>query len=132
MGAIAEAIAAYAQPLIDATDGSMERMETALGLGQICWNLALFSEDERAEALRRMRPTLKMDDEEFEEFQRSVLAPMIRRHEEMFPDMHRPRSMGPSREAPASRTRTEGGPKVGRNAPCPCNSGKKYKLCCGR
>ena len=23
-------------------------------------------------------------------------------------------------------------PKVGRNAPCPCGSGKKYKLCCGR
>ncbi|MBI3850761.1 MAG: preprotein translocase subunit SecA [Verrucomicrobia bacterium] len=24
------------------------------------------------------------------------------------------------------------GPKVGRNDPCPCNSGKKYKHCCGR
>jgi uncharacterized protein len=23
-------------------------------------------------------------------------------------------------------------PKVGRNDPCPCGSGKKYKLCCGR
>ena len=23
-------------------------------------------------------------------------------------------------------------PRVGRNAPCPCGSGKKYKLCCGR
>lgn len=23
-------------------------------------------------------------------------------------------------------------PKVGRNAPCPCGSGKKYKNCCGR
>ena len=23
-------------------------------------------------------------------------------------------------------------PKVGRNAPCPCGSGKKYKQCCGR
>jgi len=22
--------------------------------------------------------------------------------------------------------------KVGRNAPCPCGSGKKYKYCCGR
>lgn len=25
-----------------------------------------------------------------------------------------------------------GGPKVGRNDPCPCGSGKKYKHCCGR
>jgi uncharacterized protein len=23
-------------------------------------------------------------------------------------------------------------PKIGRNAPCPCGSGQKYKLCCGR
>lgn len=23
------------------------------------------------------------------------------------------------------------GPKIGRNAPCPCGSGKKYKRCCG-
>jgi preprotein translocase subunit SecA len=23
-------------------------------------------------------------------------------------------------------------PKVGRNDPCPCGSGKKYKKCCGR
>jgi len=26
----------------------------------------------------------------------------------------------------------ENGSKVGRNAPCPCGSGKKYKKCCGR
>ena len=25
-----------------------------------------------------------------------------------------------------------GEPKIGRNAPCPCGSGKKYKKCCGR
>ncbi len=24
------------------------------------------------------------------------------------------------------------GKKVGRNDPCPCGSGKKYKHCCGR
>ena len=23
-------------------------------------------------------------------------------------------------------------PKVGRNDPCPCGSGKKYKHCCGK
>ncbi len=27
-------------------------------------------------------------------------------------------------------TRAE--PKVGRNAPCPCGSGSKFKRCCGR
>ncbi len=25
-----------------------------------------------------------------------------------------------------------GGRKIGRNEPCPCGSGKKYKHCCGR
>ncbi|RXM02456.1 hypothetical protein EO238_29585, partial [Citrobacter sp. AAK_AS5] len=23
-------------------------------------------------------------------------------------------------------------PRIGRNDPCPCGSGKKYKKCCGR
>ncbi len=27
--------------------------------------------------------------------------------------------------------RVRGGPKIGRNDPCPCGSGKKYKKCCG-
>ena len=30
------------------------------------------------------------------------------------------------------RTVRNQGPKVGRNDPCPCGSGKKYKQCCGR
>lgn len=29
-------------------------------------------------------------------------------------------------------TRRRGGPKIGRNAPCPCGSGRKYKGCCGK
>ncbi|MGD8343310.1 MAG: preprotein translocase subunit SecA [Desulfobacterales bacterium] len=35
---------------------------------------------------------------------------------------------GPAKPKPAQR-KTK---KVGRNAPCPCGSGKKYKKCCGR
>ena len=31
-----------------------------------------------------------------------------------------------------SRTVVRGEPKVGRNDPCPCGSGLKYKKCCGR
>ena len=37
--------------------------------------------------------------------------------------------------APAGLTpprRGNTGPRVGRNAPCPCGSGKKYKQCCGK
>ena len=32
----------------------------------------------------------------------------------------------------APRTIRNETPKVGRNDPCPCGSGKKYKSCCGR
>nr|MCU0585707.1 SEC-C domain-containing protein [Desulfobacterales bacterium] len=35
---------------------------------------------------------------------------------------------GGRRSAPPKRSPD----KVGRNAPCPCGSGKKYKKCCGR
>ena len=39
---------------------------------------------------------------------------------------------GSAREAPAVRQPVRAQPKVGRNAPCPCGSGKKFKKCCGR
>ncbi|MGD8301451.1 MAG: preprotein translocase subunit SecA [Desulfobacterales bacterium] len=35
---------------------------------------------------------------------------------------------GPAKPKPAQRKAK----KIGRNAPCPCGSGKKYKKCCGR
>ena len=37
-----------------------------------------------------------------------------------------------AREGQAVKTITRATPKVGRNDPCPCGSGKKYKKCCGR
>jgi len=33
---------------------------------------------------------------------------------------------------PEGATVVRSRPKVGRNDPCPCGSGKKYKQCCGR
>jgi preprotein translocase subunit SecA len=38
----------------------------------------------------------------------------------------------PTREMPRRRAAVRTGKKVGRNDPCPCGSGKKYKRCCGR
>jgi hypothetical protein len=34
-------------------------------------------------------------------------------------------------ELPVQQTVRRDGPKIGRNDPCPCGSGKKYKKCCG-
>jgi SEC-C motif-containing protein len=35
-------------------------------------------------------------------------------------------------KAPRTKQFVRQGPKVGRNDPCPCGSGKKYKKCCGQ
>ena len=37
-----------------------------------------------------------------------------------------------AQEGEAVKTIVRAGPKVGRNDPCPCGSGKKYKKCCGK
>ena len=132
MGAIANALVAFTQPLLDQTDGSLEHLEKAYALGQICWNLALLPPDEREGALRRMLESLHLDGEAFEIFRHDIYLPMIRRHEEMFPQMHRRASSGPVSIPLALPPRTEGRPRAGRNSPCPCNSGRKYKHCCGR
>jgi hypothetical protein len=148
MGVIAEAFVAFAQPLLDETDGSEEQLNKAFTISQLCYNLALMPEDERDRMLGEMRPSLQMDDEEFDDFRRSVVVPMIRRHQEMFPRMHGRKSAdfspsGPSRSGPSpigpslqtrlnAPARREAYPGTNRYAPCPCNSGRKYKFCCGK
>jgi len=138
MGAIAEAFAAFAQPLLDQTDGSIEEVNKAFSIAQLCYNLALLPEGSREEMLQEMRESLAMDDEEFEAFRTSIVEPMIRRHEEMFPGMRRLSSrlsmeVRPSRQAqPIPATLTKKRAVTDPYGPCPCNSGKKYKFCCGR
>jgi len=41
-------------------------------------------EEKRDEYLTNIQPALKMDDAEFQEFKRTVVTPMMRRHQEMF------------------------------------------------
>lgn len=38
----------------------------------------------------------------------------------------------PGRSRPKQQTVKREGRKIGRNEPCPCGSGKKYKVCCGK
>src|SRR5262249_33110338 len=137
MGALAEAFVAYAQPLLDQTDGSEEQLNRAFAIGQLCYNLALLPDDSRDTMLGEMQQTLGMDDEDFETFRQSIVVPMIRRHEEMFPGLHRrgPIDLGPSPPSLQALTRKakpgEKYPGTDRYAPCPCGSGEKYKFCCG-
>ena len=143
MGAIAEAFVAYAQLLLDQTDGSEGQLNKAFTISQLCFNLALMPEDSRDQAISEMRLSLKMNDEEFDDFRHSIVVPMIQRHQEMFPQMHRRVSTnssqsGPSPSGPSLRARArmtaaaEAYPGTDRYAPCPCNSGQTYKFCCGK
>ena len=115
-----------------------EQLNKAFAMTQLCYNLALLPEDSRDTTLSEFRSAVNMDDEEFDAFRRSVIAPMIRRHQEMFPLLHRrfatrPSESGPSpRAQPTTAAPAEKYPGTDRYAPCPCDSGEKYKFCCGK
>src|SRR5260221_12945705 len=102
MGAIAEAFAAYAQPLLNDTDGSQEQLNKAFAISQCCYNLALLPEDRRDAAISEMQGTLEKDDAEFDEFRRSIILPMIERHHAMFPFLHQRGSTGLFQNSPAA------------------------------
>jgi hypothetical protein len=129
MGAIADAVWAYAQPLLDGTDGSVEDMNRALSISQLCWNIAMLPEEKRDESFRKMRPIVESYGLDFEEFRTSVLDPMVQRHEEMFGQLQRRLNVS-SLGAGAGAARVERYPGTDPYAPCPCHSGRKYKFCC--
>ena len=130
MGAIADAIVAYAQPLFDPNDGSPDRMNRAMTVAQVCWTLAILPEGRRDAAIDKLKPAFKMTDEEFAEVRQQVILPMIQRHREMFPQMHEP-SRQTAKKFGVVSSPTEKYAGTSRNAPCPCGSGRKYKRCCG-
>jgi hypothetical protein len=149
MGAIAEAIASFAQPLFDETDGSESQMQRAMNIAQLCWNLALLPEEKRNAAIDEYQSPLKMSDEDFAEFRHKIILPMIRRHIEKFPGLHSrsqqlrqatvavspPTRMYPTEHLFSSFGDASPPPMkrsaMGRYDPCPCGSGRKYKWCCG-
>jgi preprotein translocase subunit SecA len=73
---------------------------------------------ETVSILMRIRP-MKQDEVEELEARRKA-----RREREL--------QMNHGEEEPVKKPVKRKGEKVGRNAPCPCGSGKKYKKCCGR
>ncbi|MBF0209750.1 MAG: SEC-C domain-containing protein [Desulfamplus sp.] len=127
MGGMADAMFAYTQPLLDDTDGSQEQMQYALTIAQLCWNIALLPEAQQREAFDEMRPFLKIGEDEIDDFYETVVFPMVKRHREMFPNLHNRASKNV-----VMANRNEKYPGTGRNDRCPCGSGKKYKKCCGQ
>ena len=138
MGAIADAMVEYAQPLLDETDGSIEAMNKALSISSLCYNMGRLPEAAREPILSNLKVNLNLNDLEFEEFRRSVVTPMLQRYETMFGGrqlngfdnfLHR-RPSRPSRQIVEANE--ESTSKRDRYALCDCNSGLKYKFCCGK
>src|SRR5580765_191256 len=93
----------------------MEQLNKAMSISQLCWNMSL----------------LQMDEDEFDEFRRSIIDPMIRRHRQMFPLMlQRSSTTAPLSTLPRRAAAGEAYPGTGPYELCPCNSGRKYKFCC--
>ena len=118
MSGFADAMSRFAQPLIDASDGSQEDLERALKLSQLCWNLALLPQESREGFLSKMQQALGMDDEEFQDLKNGVVLPMIQRHEEMFSALHHPSRMV-SPQGASMRPRPPPGPESTRRKEIP-------------
>ncbi len=72
----------------------------------------------RLESLRKLQPDMPLDEAAWTQQHRRKLPELLGRCFEHF---------APLREAQRNEQTT----KVGRNEPCPCGSGKKFKKCCG-
>jgi uncharacterized protein YecA (UPF0149 family) len=143
MGAIADALMEYMRPLTDAMKDTPEGLEKALALGQLCFNLGQMDDDARAEHLGQIRDSMGLSDEEFAGFFRDLILPMLVRHEQMFPRekmMRMPDLIDDFQPDDRLMTKVDKTPhtspvrrdrNLDRYAPCTCNSGKKYKFCCG-
>ena len=79
-------------------------------------------------------PIYLLGAEEIEEEEMALVADPVKRHklaiemEAAIPHIHR--FWKPLRKSAVVQVKNDA-PKVGRNDPCPCGSGKKFKKCCG-
>ena len=109
-------------PLIEYKRESFERFEQLME-GIRSDAVGLFF---RAELVQQAPPPVAMPDP----------AEMTAQHHEVDAYQHATQAAGPGTAAPpppgAVQPVKREAPKVGRNDPCPCGSGKKYKQCCGR
>jgi len=120
---------AYEEGLIDSTNICWEDIQEALDKGQ---KSALKEAQRRnrlitntADEIRWMAGFHEDSEEREDELQR------IDEPEEVDGDADSSYPLlGPEPDFPEPYRRTE--PKIGRNDPCPCGSGKKYKKCCAR
>ncbi len=89
-------------------------------------------EDQEAEEERKRAETRRVAEELQKQTAQNAVQDMTRKiqrqHEKELKELQ---MVGSASAGTASQTVVNGGPRVGRNDPCPCGSGKKYKKCHG-
>jgi preprotein translocase subunit SecA len=90
-----------------------------------------YEEDEQDEERKRQEVSKALEEQQRIAAQ-SAVQDMTRniqkQHERELKELQ---FVGTNGSGTANQTVSNGGPKVGRNDPCPCGSGKKYKKCHG-
>ncbi|MGB6689985.1 MAG: DUF1186 domain-containing protein [Terracidiphilus sp.] len=120
-GLIAEIERAYEQGLVDSTIIDMEDVRRYLneGLDRTLERLATTSHyrlvDDAAEEMKWLDETEEEIERDFDEDDEGADDDFF------WTEPHLPATTGPIKRTT---------PKIGRNEPCPCGSGKKYKKCC--
>jgi uncharacterized protein YecA (UPF0149 family) len=132
MGAIAEGLVAFAQPLLDQTDGSPKQVQKAMDLAVVIYNLGLLPKEERGTVFAKLQEAFNCSDEQFEQFRISTIEPMLARRDIMStrPAIDSFESESTSQVTPRQLNSNKKYANTKPHDPCPCNSGKKYKFCC--
>lgn len=113
--------------------------EKAMSLRPDCWEKIVESEDEEAAASISMILALHQIDQGTSELKDDAIDELDQKAPELIPRIvatlnrwTKARHISAPRPAAANRnTGPSTNRKVGRNDPCPCGSGRKYKKCCG-
>jgi preprotein translocase subunit SecA len=87
-------------------------------------------EDEAAEIMLKLQPEKRPQRMKtvFDTSAQQMVHPEAQKFEAQQAPQQAPQPAQRQHQAAAARTH----PRVGRNDPCPCGSGKKYKKCCGQ
>ncbi len=149
-----QALAVYDQKAAQLGEADLRQLERVVMLQTVdnLWKDHLLSMDHLKEGIglrgyAQQNPLLVYKKEGFEMFQETIerikaetLGILFRiqlAEPDHMEELQKPRSQklifsgggnGPAAKQPVTRESE----KVGRNAPCPCGSGKKFKKCCGR
>jgi SEC-C motif len=78
----------FAQPLVEANDGSTDGLNKALTMGMFFWNLAISPTEDREKAMAEMLASFDKAEMEVRTAFQEMANVMVERHEAMFPELH--------------------------------------------